>query len=138
MKLFIAGASQIVLGLCIIFMAAPTACVCAEAAASLEQWDVFEVALKGPTDGNPFVDAIFTARFTQGSASKEVAGFYDGEGMYRVRFMPEQTGQWRYETKSNRAELDGKSGELSVARKLFPCGVNPTSMFAQVRLGRSL
>jgi hypothetical protein len=116
MKLFTAGASQIVLGLCIIFMAAPTACVCAEAAASLEQWDVFEVALKGPTDGNPFVDVTFSARFTQGGVGKEVAGFYDGEGMYRVRFMPEQTGQWRYETKSNRAELDEKSGEFSVAR----------------------
>ena len=88
----------------------------AEPAASVEQWDVFEVALKGPTDGNPFVDVTFSARFTQGGVSKEVAGFYDGEGMYRVRFMPEQTGQWRYETKSNRAELDGKSGEFSVAK----------------------
>ncbi|MGA2061114.1 MAG: DUF5605 domain-containing protein [Thermoguttaceae bacterium] len=82
----------------------------------MEQWDVFEVALKGPTDGNPFVDVTFAARFTQGGVSKEVAGFYDGEGMYRVRFMPEQAGRWRYETMSNRAELDKKSGEFSVAR----------------------
>ena len=85
------------------------------AAAPVEQWDVFEVALRGPADGNPFADVTFSARFTQGNVSKEVAGFYDGDGTYRVRFMPEQAGQWRYETKSNRAELDGKSGELSVA-----------------------
>ena len=97
MKLFTAVALQIVLGLGIILLAAPTACVCAEAAASVEQWDVFEVALKGPTDGNPFADVSFSARFTQGGVSKEVAGFYDGEGMYRVRFMPEQAGQWRYD-----------------------------------------
>ena len=116
MKPITAGTLKIVLGLCIIFLAAPSACLWAEAAASVEQWEVFEVALKGPTDGNPFADVTFSARFTQGSISKDVAGFYDGDGMYRVRFMPEQTGQWRYETKSNRTELDGKSGQFSVAK----------------------
>ena len=115
MKLFMTRASQIVLGLGIVFLAVPAPCARAEAAASVEQWDIFEVALKGPTDGNPFVDVTFSARFTQGGVSKEVAGFYDGEGMYRVRFMPEQAGQWRYETKSNRVELDGKNGSFSVA-----------------------
>ena len=109
-------ASQIVLGLGIVFVAAPVPCACAEAVATVEQWDIFEVMLKGPTDGNPFVDVTFSAQFTQGNVSKEVAGFYDGDGMYRVRFMPEQVGQWHYETKSNRAELDGKSGALSVAK----------------------
>ena len=105
MKPFTARASQIILSLCIVFAATPVSCLRAEAAASVEQWDVFEVALKGPADGNPFVDVTISVRFTQGGVSKEVAGFYDGEGMYRVRFMPEQTGRWQYETKSNRAEL---------------------------------
>ena len=116
MQLFTAGDSQIVLGLGIVFVATPVTCAGVEAAASVEQWDIFEVALKGPTDGNPFVDVTFSARFTQGGVSKEVAGFYDGDGMYRVRFMPEQAGEWRYETKSNRAELNGKTGEFSVTK----------------------
>jgi hypothetical protein len=116
MKLFIAGASQILLGLGFVFVAAPISYARAEAAVSVEQWDIFEVTLKGSTDGNPFVDVTFSARFTQGSISKEIAGFYDGEGIYRVRFMPEQVGQWRYETKSNRTELDGKNGAFSVSK----------------------
>ena len=56
--------------------------------ASVEQWDVFEAALPGPADGNPFVDVQLSARFTQGARSIDVTGFYDGGGKYLVRFMP--------------------------------------------------
>ena len=41
-------------------------------------------------------------------------GFYDGAGVYRVRFMPEKTGTWKYETSSSAAELAGRAGEFSV------------------------
>ena len=43
-------------------------------------------------------------------------GFYDGDGIYRVRFMPDTQGEWRYHTRSNRAELDGKTGAFTVGR----------------------
>lgn len=78
-----------------------------------EKWGVFEVELKGPTEGNPF-DVRVSAVFTDGARSHEVAGFYDGDGIYRVRFMPEATGTWRYETKSSRWELTGKLGSFTV------------------------
>ncbi len=45
-----------------------------------------------------------------GDQSIEVTGFYDGDGTYRVRFMPDAPGVWRYETKSKRKELSGKTG----------------------------
>ncbi|WP_438482581.1 DUF5060 domain-containing protein [Oleiharenicola lentus] len=81
---------------------------------SVEQWGLYEVALKGPADGNPFVDVRLTATFTDGVRKVEVNGFYDGDGVYRVRFMPETTGEWRYETKSNRWALTDKSGVFTV------------------------
>src|SRR5688500_7526048 len=84
----------------------------AQAASSVEQWDLFEVSLSGPSAGNPFTDVEFSARFTQGARSLSAAGFYDG-GMYRVRFMPDTVGEWRYETRSNRPELDAKSGTFN-------------------------
>src|ERR1051325_8277288 len=56
---------------------------------SVEKWSIFELELKGPTDGNPFVDVRFSAVFTDGTRTHDVAGFYDGDGVYRVRFMPE-------------------------------------------------
>lgn len=81
---------------------------------TVEKWDVFELELKGPAEGNPFVEVRVSAVFTDGTRTHEVAGFYDGDGVYRVRFMPEATGAWRYETKSNRWELTGKLGAFAV------------------------
>src|SRR5262245_9313789 len=84
-------------------------------AADVEQWGLFELALKGPAVGNPFVDVNFSATFTQGDTKIRAGGFYDGDGTYRVRFMPESPGEWVYTTTSNRPELDGKSGKITAS-----------------------
>lgn len=81
--------------------------------ARVERWGVYEIMLPGPTNGNPFVDVNLSARFTQGSETVEVHGFYDGEGVYRIRFMPDQTGDWKWQTSSNVRDLDGKQGDLT-------------------------
>ncbi len=81
---------------------------------SVEQWGLFELALDGPGGGNPFVDVDLTARFTRGTTTLDVRGFYDGDGVYRVRFMPPAAGDWRYATHSNAPALDGRSGEVHV------------------------
>jgi hypothetical protein len=82
------------------------------AADSVEQWGMYELTLKGPTNGNPFVEVRFAAKFSQGYDTLEVPGFYDGQGNYRVRFMPLKQGQWRYETVSGVPALNGKTGEF--------------------------
>lgn len=83
--------------------------------ASVEQWGVRDVRLEGPADGNPFVDVTVQAEFTSGGKRRLVDGFYDGDGIYRVLFMPDQPGVWRYETRSNVASLNGKVGEFTAA-----------------------
>ncbi len=83
---------------------------------SVEQWGLFDISLKGPTNGNPFAEVRFGARFFQGEASRDVAGFYDGDGTYRVRFMPEKQGVWRYTTSSSAAALNGKSDQFTVTK----------------------
>ena len=92
----------------------PAAMLGAAESKSVEQWGVFEVTLKGPTDGNPFIDVTLSARFMQGGRTFDVAGFYDGEGVYKVRFMPDATGEWRFETAGNRPELAGQRGAFTV------------------------
>ncbi len=77
-----------------------------------ELWDIFELTLKGPSDGNPFADVTLSAEFTQGEKIFEPAGFYDGGGTYKIRFMPDKTGKWTFTTKSNRRELNGRKGEF--------------------------
>src|SRR3954452_15379134 len=80
------------------------------AAAAAEQWGVCEITLPGPAAGNPFVDVSLSARFTHGGRAVTAPGFYDGDGTYKVRFMPDRAGDWRYETASNVPALAGKTG----------------------------
>ena len=81
---------------------------------SVEQWGLYEIALAGPTNENPFTDVDFSARFTQGTNAVEANGFYDGDGVYRVHFMPEQQGEWFYQTTSSAKTLDNARGKFIV------------------------
>jgi hypothetical protein len=85
-------------------------------AAEVEQWGLFELTLRGPAGGNPFIDVELFATFVQGDKKVRVSGFYDGGGTYRVRFMPEAAGEWTYTTASNRPELGARTGALTVTR----------------------
>jgi hypothetical protein len=78
----------------------------------VEQWGVFETEAKGPSSGNPFLDVTFGARFTQGHRTVEAAGFYDGDGVYRVRFSPDAVGSWSFETTGSTKELAGRTGSF--------------------------
>lgn len=79
---------------------------------SVEQWKVFEITLKGPITENPFTDTKVSATFQSGTTSKTVEGFYDGAGIYKIRFMPRSTGTWTYVTQSNQKALQGKKGKF--------------------------
>lgn len=82
---------------------------------SVEQWGCFELTLKGPSGGNPFVEVELQVEFICGDKKVLVNGFYDGTGVYKARFMPFSQGEWTYRSKSNCAELNGKSGDFQVA-----------------------
>lgn len=77
---------------------------------TIEKWGTFEAEFSGPSDGNPFLDTPFDAVFAQHGREVRVPGFYDGDGVYRVRFMPDAEGEWTFRTRSTTAALDGKSG----------------------------
>ena len=81
--------------------------------AQVERWDVFEVALNGPKNGNPFVEVTLSAAFRFGHRTVSANGFYDGDGIYKVRFMPDEEGDWSFETRSNRTELNGQTGTFA-------------------------
>jgi len=86
----------------------------AHAAEPVEQWGLLEIELSGPSDGNPFLEVDVSAAFTHGTSSLTVRGFYDGDGVYRVRFMPDRPGEWQYVTHSNRPGLSGRKGAVIV------------------------
>jgi hypothetical protein len=78
-----------------------------------EQWGLFELTFPGPSTGNPFQDVTLTAVFTLDHRSVSVTGFYDGEGVYRFRFMPDQPGHWTFRTASSAPQLDGHTGAFT-------------------------
>jgi hypothetical protein len=77
-----------------------------------EKWKTFELTLNGTGTGNPFKEVIFSGMFVNGDDTVSVPGFYDGEGVYKVRFMPQKEGKWGYVTTSNDKKLNGKKGNF--------------------------
>jgi len=83
---------------------------------TVERWGVYEIGIKGPVDDGAWWNPGFSARFTHENGQVlEVPGFYDGDGRYRVRFMPSLEGKWRYRTAGPIGALGAKEGE-------FVCG----------------
>jgi uncharacterized protein DUF5605/uncharacterized protein DUF5060/uncharacterized protein DUF4038 len=79
------------------------------------QWEVTELAIDGPSHGNPFTEVELSARFTDaGGHGTSVGGFYDGDGVYRIRFQAPGPGTWRYVTTSTARSLDGLHGTVDV------------------------
>ena len=78
----------------------------------VEKWDCFELALRTRAPGNPFLDVTLEAEFTHVHRTVKVAGFYDGEDVFKVRFMPDMEGEWRFVTHSNVDALNGQRGEF--------------------------
>jgi hypothetical protein len=100
---------------------------------SVERWGLFEVALAGTTSGNPFGVAV-SAVFTHGATTVAVPGFYDGAGIWRIRFSPPETGPWRWTSRSDLAALDGRNGAFEAVApgpaNHGPVGVVGTYHFA--------
>jgi hypothetical protein len=101
---------------------------------SVALWEVFELKLPGPSSGNPFIEVQLTASLSLGGRSVSVEGFYDGNGGYKVRFMPDALGEWSYSTSSNAPELSGKMGKFTCVAALAgvhgPVRVRNTHHFA--------
>ena len=76
----------------------------------VEKWGVFEAAFEGPSDGNPFLNVTLDVDFACGARHVPAPGFYDGDGVYRVRFMPDAEGDWSFTTRSDSAGLNGQTG----------------------------
>lgn len=101
---------------------------------NIERWKIFELTLTGTTNGNPFKDVKLTGRFIKDGDTISVPGFYDAEGIFKIRFMPPKEGKWIYITTSNVKKLDNRKGRFNCipAQKVNhgPVAVKDTFYFA--------
>ena len=77
----------------------------------VERWGCFELSLPAVVQGNPF-DVALSATFTNGAERMTVRGFYDGDGCFKVRFMPDSEGEWSYVTASRVPALNRRRGSF--------------------------
>ena len=52
----------------------------------IEQFSVFEIELKGPSSGKPFREVTLSSEFRSMNRSFFCEGFYDGDGIFKIRF----------------------------------------------------
>ena len=77
----------------------------------VEIWDRYEYAHKAKVTGNPF-ELSFSATFTHADTSLTVKGFYAGDNVFKLRFMPIKTGKWTFVSQSSEAKLNGLTGSF--------------------------
>ena len=63
----------------------------------VDKWDVQEISIEGYSDRNPFTDYNIMGEFRSKNESVKVDGFYDGQGIYKVRFMPSFQEEYEFE-----------------------------------------
>jgi hypothetical protein len=75
------------------------------------QWDRFEAEVINPKSYNdPFSDVSLEATYTRPDGSViNFWGFYDGGNRWKLRFMPDQLGKWKFESRFS----DGSKGIAS-------------------------
>ena len=62
----------------------------------MKQFEMFELIFSGEVLQDDWARIGLTAEFVCGEARKTVRGFYDGDGRYAVRFMPDMPGEWQW------------------------------------------
>jgi hypothetical protein len=78
----------------------------------IEKWEIFELKISGTEKGNPYTDINLSATFINQRDTFLADGFYDGNGIYKIRFMPGKTGEWKYLTHSNNRKLANVTGSF--------------------------
>jgi fibronectin type 3 domain-containing protein len=84
-------------------------------AADVGKWRRHVVSLQNSSySGNPFeleVDGTFT--HTASGTTIKLPGFYAGNSVWKIGFMPNKLGEWTYTTTSGDPDLNGKTGSLT-------------------------
>ncbi len=62
----------------------------------MRQYEMFEITLRGPELKESWARADVRAEFTHEGKTVTVPGFYAGEGVYKVRFLPMEPGEYTW------------------------------------------
>ncbi|WP_020533078.1 DUF5605 domain-containing protein [Flexithrix dorotheae] len=80
---------------------------------NVEKWDVLELSFQAEELEDTYSTPPLSGIFTHNGESREIDGFYDGNGNYKLRFMPSDNGLWTYKITSEIDSLNGKEGGIN-------------------------
>lgn len=80
----------------------------------MRQYETFELSFTAPALAGDLVDVDLRAVFTLNGRETAVRGFYDGDGIYRLRYYPAETGLCRW-TVSGLVSAQGEEEVLPAA-----------------------
>ena len=63
----------------------------------MKQYRTFELSFPSEVIKEAWARVDLTAVFTCGGETVHINGFYDGDGVYKVRFLPQKPGLWKWE-----------------------------------------
>jgi hypothetical protein len=79
----------------------------------VHRWGVFECAIEMPAVGDPLRDVTVTGELIGPAGQRRYApGFWDGGGKWRVRFAPDEVGEWRYTLRAEGAGGASQEGRF--------------------------
>jgi len=80
----------------------------------VSKWNVFEARMESAHDyDNSFWDVTVQVHLTAPSGRQcTVDAFWDGARTWRVRFCPDETGEWQWKSESGEAGLNGQQGSF--------------------------
>ena len=78
------------------------------AAVDIQQYHFLDFTFQGVDTGNPFNVELAGEFIGPDSIRLRVPGFYDGDGVWKIRFSPTRIGSWEMRTVSNVLALTGK------------------------------
>lgn len=120
--------------LLILFSVSATSFAFSGSSSKVEMWKRFEISIENSSwQGNPF-DVILEATFISPSGRKlNHFGFYAGENVWKIYFMPDEQGKWTYRTNSEDSELGGKSGKFICTRSKLDAQLVPNGKQWQLK-----
>lgn len=62
----------------------------------MRQYETFELTFCGPELTDSWTQANILAEFSHDGLKKTVPGFYDGDGIFKVRFLPDEAGEYTW------------------------------------------
>ena len=110
-----------------------------EPTSDVARWSPFEATFTSTSrPANPLNDIELQVTFTAPSRqTRSVRGFWDGGATWRVRFAPDEIGDWTYETQVIQGSDSGLSGRTGRFRVVASKGGNRFERHGPVRVSRN-